>query len=210
MGPGFTLTDNHLGSDVVTFTYTAVFASKNVATPQTINVTGIAIGGGADAGNYTLANTSVNGSANIAQRALTVTGTTGGGKNYDGTTLVGAGFALTDNHLGSDVVSFTSTAVFASKNAATPQTINVTGIAIGGGADAGNYTLANTTVTGSANITKRQITITTDPKSKVFGVSDPPLTYQLTGSSHRATASPVRSHVWAVRASAHMPLRRAR
>ena len=58
----------------MSFTYTAVFASKNVASPQTINVTGIAIGGGADAGNYTLANTSVNGSADITMRPISYRG----------------------------------------------------------------------------------------------------------------------------------------
>jgi hypothetical protein len=181
VGATFGLSDDRVSGDVLILTYTASFGDKNVGTGKTITVTDIALAG-ADGGNYT-PNTSNTTTADITPRPLTVTGTTGGGKVYDGTTAVGPGFALTDSRISGDVVTLSFTAVFASKNVATPQTINVTAIAIGGGVDAGNYTLANTSVNGPANITMRPITVTADAKSKVFGAVDPPLTYQLTGGN---------------------------
>ena len=51
------------------------------------------------------------------------------------------------------------------------------------GGDATNYVLASSTLTTSANIDQRPVTVTADAKSKVFGPADPPLTYQLTSGT---------------------------
>ena len=72
-------------------------------------------------------------------------------KAYDGTTT--ATVTLSDNRVSGDAVtdSYTS-ASFADPNAGTGKTVSVSGISISG-TDAGNYTLANTTATTTANIT---------------------------------------------------------
>jgi len=59
----------------------------------------------------------------------------------------------------------------------------VTGIAITGD-DAANYSLLNTTAATTASITKRDLTVTADDKTKECGTTpDPELTYQVTSGS---------------------------
>ncbi|WP_257572041.1 S-layer family protein, partial [Janthinobacterium sp. UMAB-60] len=148
------------GGDSLTFTATkAAFSDKNAGTGKTVNVSGIALGG-ADAGNYTLASNTATGTGDIAKATITgVTGITAAGKTYDGTdaAILNAG-ATFNGLLGSDSLSFTATkAAFSDKNAGTGKTVNVSGIALGG-ADAGNYTLASNTATGTGDIAKATIT----------------------------------------------------
>jgi hypothetical protein len=160
-----TLSDNRVSGDVFTDSDTgASFANKNVGTGKLVSVIGIAISG-ADAGNYTLQNTTASTTANITARALTVTAT-GVNKVYDGTTT--ATVTLADNKVSGDTVTDSSTgASFADKNAGTGKTVSVIGIAISG-ADAGNYALQNTTATTTANITARALTVTATGVNKVY------------------------------------------
>ena len=80
-----TLATDAIGGDAVTAAYTsASFADKNVGNGKTVSVSGISISG-ADAGNYTLLNTTASTTANITPRDLTVSAT-GVNKEYDGTT----------------------------------------------------------------------------------------------------------------------------
>jgi hypothetical protein len=51
------------------------------------------------------------------------------------------------------------------------------------GSAATNYVLSATTATASADITPLPITVTADPKTKVFAASDPVFTYQVTSGS---------------------------
>ena len=69
-----TLGDDRITNDVFTSrTYTAAtFADPNVASGIAVHVTGIAISGG-DAGNYSLAASTADTTANITQRAITIT-----------------------------------------------------------------------------------------------------------------------------------------
>ncbi len=145
-----TLSDNKVAGDAVTDSYTsASFADKNVNTGIAVSVSGISISG-ADASNYTLANTTASTTADITARSLTVTAA-GVNKIYDGTTA--ATVTLSDNKLPGDTVtdSYTS-AAFADPNVATGIAVSVGGISISG-ADAGNYSLANTTASTAADIT---------------------------------------------------------
>ena len=81
-----TLGDNRIAGDLLTTTYTSVtFADKHVGTGKAVSVTGIAMTGGADQGNYVLGNTTASTTADITARPLTVTAT-GVNKVYDGTT----------------------------------------------------------------------------------------------------------------------------
>ncbi len=178
IGATATLADNHLGSDAVTDSYTkAAFANKNVGSGKTVSVGGIAISG-ADAGNYTLQNTTATTTANITPASLTVSAT-GVNKVYDTTTV--ATVLLADNRLGSDAVTESyASAAFPDKNVGTGKTVSVGGIAISG-ADAGNYALQNTKASITANITPASLTITADNKAKVFGAALPTLTASYTG-----------------------------
>jgi YDG domain/MBG domain (YGX type) len=152
---------------VFTDSYTnATFADKNVGTSKTVSLSGISISG-ADAANYTF-NTTATTTANISARSLTVTAT-GVNKVYDGTTS--ASVTLSDNRVAGDSLtdSYTS-ASFADKNVGTGKTVSVTGISISGG-DAGNYSLQNTTVTTTANITQASLIITADNKTMLLNAS---------------------------------------
>ena len=145
-----TLSDDKVSGDDVTDSYvSASFADKNVNTGIAVAVSGISISGG-DAGNYTLANTTASTTANITARSLTVTAT-GVNKIYDGTTL--AAVTLSDNKVpGDDVTDSYTSAAFATPDVGTGISVAVSGISISG-PDSGNYSLANTTATTSADIT---------------------------------------------------------
>src|SRR5207302_1380089 len=117
------LSDNHLGSDNVTESFTlATFDTKNAGTGKTVTITGITIGG-ADAGNYALQNTTANTIANISARTLTVTAT-GVNRVYDGTTA--ATVALSDNHLAGDTVTDAyGAAAFSDSSVGSGKTVSV-------------------------------------------------------------------------------------
>ena len=145
------LSDDKVAGDTVTDSYTSAhFADKIVANGKLVAVEGIGISG-ADVGNYTLANVVASTSADITPRSLTVTAT-GINKAYDGTT--NATVNLSDDKVAGDIVidSYTS-AHFADKDVAMAKPVTVEGISIGG-ADAGNYTLGNTTASTTADITR--------------------------------------------------------
>jgi hypothetical protein len=122
-----------------------------VGAGKAVSVSGIGITG-ADAGNYSV-NTTAATTADITQRALTVSATAQN-KVYDGGTS--ATVTLSDNRVAGDALaSSNTTASFADKNAGTGKTVNVGGIAITG-ADAANYSV-NTTTATTANITPASI-----------------------------------------------------
>src|SRR6185312_7689673 len=82
-----TLADDKVSGDVVTEAYTtATFADKAVGTGKAVTVSGISVSGGADAGNYTLQNTTASATADITKRTLKIT-VSGGNKVYDGSQL---------------------------------------------------------------------------------------------------------------------------
>jgi len=80
-------------------------SDKNVGTGKAVNVSGITISG-ADATNYQAPNPTTSTTANITQRALTVTAT-GVNKIYDGLTT--AGVTLTDNRVSGDTLTASNT-----------------------------------------------------------------------------------------------------
>ncbi|WP_407179468.1 YDG domain-containing protein [Bradyrhizobium sp. STM 3562] len=139
---------------------TGAFADKNAGVGKIVTISGLTLGG-ADAGNYALAATTATTMADIAKAAITaVTGITAANKTYDGTTSAtldtsGAGF----NGLisGDSLTLASATGAFGDKNAGVGKTVNVWGLTLGG-ADAGNYTLAATTATTTADIAKAPIT----------------------------------------------------
>ena len=160
-----TLSDNRVAGDVLTLAYgSASFDTKDVGTGKTVTVIGITVGG-ADAGNYTH-NVTTTTTADITARGLTVTAT-GIDKQYDGNTT--ATVTLSDDRVAGDVLTLGYTsATFNNPNIGTNKPVNVVGISITGGADAGNYTLTNTTTATTADITIRTLTVSAAGINKVY------------------------------------------
>ena len=160
-----TLTDNKISGDDLTVNKTGVtFNSKNIGTDKAVTVSGITLTG-TDAGNYTLTSATATGTASITVRSLTVSATASD-KVYDGNTTATA--TLTDNRIAGDDLTVNKTgATFNDKNVGTGKTINISGINLTG-TDAGNYSLINTTVTGTASITVRNLIITAIAKNKPY------------------------------------------
>ncbi len=168
-----------LGGDVVSLTGgTAAFNTKTVGTGKAVTLTGAALSG-ADAGNYMLTSVATT-TADIT--ILSVTGTfTSANKVYDGNTSAAANSLAVVGAIGGDAVSLTGgTATFDNANVGTGKTVTLAGATLSG-ADAGNYSLTSVATT-TADITLRPITVTADAKTKVYGTSDPALTYQISGS----------------------------
>ena len=168
-----TLSDNRVAGDVFTDADTsASFADRNVGNGKTVTVAGTSISG-TDAANYTLTATSATTTADITPRSLTVTATAQD-KVYDGTTT--ATVTLSDDRVAGDLFTDAdadTSANFADKNVGNGKTVTVAGISITG-VDAGNYTLAGTTATTTANITPRTLTITATAQDKVYDGTTPP------------------------------------
>ncbi|HTV52496.1 MAG TPA: YDG domain-containing protein [Steroidobacteraceae bacterium] len=163
-----------LGSDSVTLgnDTTGTFASKNVGTDIPVG-TAMTLSG-SDAGNYTLSQPSGL-AANITPLGITVTAT-GINKVYDGTTSASVTLASAGVVAG-DAVTFTDTsATYADPNVGTGKPVLVSGIGATG-ADAGDYTLENTTAGTTANITPYVLNLTgsrtydanTDAAASLFG-----------------------------------------
>ena len=165
-----------MGADIVTFTESAAFDSKNVGANKTVNVSTIALAG-ADAGNYNLLSTTASDTADITKKDLTAS-YVANNKVYDATTTASITGSSADI-IGGDTVTFTESAAFDSKNVGAGKTVNVSTIALAG-ADAGNYNLTSTTANGIADITKKDLTASYVANNKVY---DATTTATITGSS---------------------------
>lgn len=155
-----------VGTEDVSITgFSAVYDSKNVGTGKTVTANALTLGG-ADAGNYVLAAATVtNTNGTIAAKTLTAALTGPITKVYDGNAdaagLNAGNYALTGAVTG-EIVGITTPALGAynDKNAGSNKTVTVTGITLTG-ADAGNYTLASSTLTNTAaEITPKTVTVT--------------------------------------------------
>ncbi|HEY5909620.1 MAG TPA: YDG domain-containing protein, partial [Verrucomicrobiae bacterium] len=143
----------------------AAFATKVVGAGKPVSVTGLSLAG-ADAANYTLTEPALE--AAITPAGLAVTGLSAQDKVYDGTTAATlAGTPALAGVISPDEVSLTGTAVgaFATKTAAPGKTVAVTGLALAG-ADAGNYTLAEPSLT--AGISARPLAVTAAGVNKIY------------------------------------------
>ena len=160
-----TLSSDKLGGDyVVASSGSASFADKNVGTGKMVSVSGISIWGD-DAANYHLVNTTAATTANITRKDLVVSAH-GVGKVYDGNAT--ATVTLTSDKLGADDVSAAYTSdSFANKNVGTGRAVSVSGISISG-ADAVNYNLTNTNAATTANITRKDLTVTASGIGKIY------------------------------------------
>ena len=156
-----TLGNTIAGDSVTAAATTATYNDKNVAAANRIDYTGVALAG-ADAGNYSLAATTAQGTGTITKRTLTVGAVAAQTKTYDGTTAADASqFRATLNNVVAgeeNLVSATAAgAAYNDKNVAGANKVGYTGVALAG-AGAGNYTIADT-AQGAGTITKRALTL---------------------------------------------------
>ena len=159
---GATITDRSLtggiiSGDTVTLTGgSATFATANVGTGKTVTGTGFSLTG-ASAGNYSLASSTLTTTADITAKELTGH-FTAADKEYNG--LVGATItdrSLTGGIISGDTVTLTGgSATFATADVGTGKTVTGTGFSLAG-ASAGNYSLASSTLTTTADITAKQL-----------------------------------------------------
>ena len=172
-----TLGDDRVAGDQLNLSNTgAAFADKNAGAAKAIQVNGIALGG-QDAANYTLASTSLGASAAITPRTLHVSAT-GVDKVYDGGTA--ASVVLGDDRLGKDQLSIAGNARFADKSAGSGKAVQVNGLALSG-ADAGNYRLADATVSTKAAITQATLTVKANNATRATGLNNPVFGYSVSG-----------------------------
>jgi filamentous hemagglutinin family protein len=137
------------GSDNITG-LTQSFDSKN-AGARTLSVNnGFVVNDGNSGNNYNVTLLTASGTINPA--ALTVTASVAN-KSYDGN--VNATVSTSDNRLGNDDLTISSSASFLDPLVGNNKPVNVTGISISG-TDAANYLLANTTANTTATITPSQ------------------------------------------------------
>jgi hypothetical protein len=161
-----TLSDDRVSDDALSTSYTsASFDNKNVGTGKPVSVSGINVTG-ADAGNYTF-NTTAATTANITP--ATVTGhVTASNKVYDGTAAATiASRSLTGEIEGDDVSLSGGTALFSDKHVGDGKTVTATGLGLSG-TDAGNYELASTSATTTADITARTLVVEATGDNKAY------------------------------------------
>ena len=131
-----------------------------------IIVSGITIDG-ADAGNYTLLDTSTTTTATISAKTLTGTVTVAS-KQYDETDSATISSRDLSGVVSGDNVQYIGgTATFADIHVGVNIPVTAEGLSLAG-ADAANYTV-NTTATTTADITVRTLTITPKPVTKTYG-----------------------------------------
>ena len=134
---------------------TGTLPSKAAGSNRPVSVAGLALAG-ADAGNYVVTESTPI-TVNIAPREIGAV-FSGLDKVYDGSTA--ASVAITGVGLvAGDAASLSGTAVFTgagARNAGTDKPISITDVLLSG-ADAGNYVLASTSGTATANILPRTL-----------------------------------------------------
>ena len=142
---------------------TGSMADKSAGQAKAVTVNGLSLGG-SDVANYTVAAGSGL-TVNIARRALTPAATFSD-KVYDGT--VAATAAFSDDRVAGDALSLAGSASFTSANAGNGLGVSVSSLSLAG-ADAANYLLSLSSISGSASIQRANLSIAARNLSKVYG-----------------------------------------
>ncbi|MEX0721672.1 MAG: MBG domain-containing protein [Balneolaceae bacterium] len=164
---GVNFDDNRIDGEDLEFDYTAAFEDADAGEEKTVNITGITISGGDDAGNYNLVTTGGEATTDINKKELTAE-FTASNKTYDGTTSATIESQSVNGSVDGDDVELTGgTAAFADKNVGTEKIVTLTGATLSGD-DADNYSLSDDGITTTADITAKALTITADDQSKIY------------------------------------------
>ena len=151
-----------VNSETVSATASGTFNNQNAGS-RTATASYTLVNGTGLASNYSLANTTH--SATIAQKALTVSGSTAAGKTYDGSTTAAINVGTLSGFVNSETVSATASGTFNNQNAGS-RTATASYTLVNGTGLASNYSLANTT--HSATIAQKALTATVAAPSKTY------------------------------------------
>ena len=143
-----------VGGDTVTLSEAGSFGSKGVAMAKPVTAADSL--GGADAGNYSLAQPAGL-VADITPKALTVSGTSALGKVYDGSAAATLSGGSLVGVVGADAVTLGQSGSFANRNAGSAKPVAV--VATLGGDDAANYSVSAPTGL-AATITPKALAVT--------------------------------------------------
>jgi filamentous hemagglutinin family protein len=157
-------TSDIVSTDTVTISEIAALDNKNAGTGKTVNISSIALGG-VDASNYNLTSTTATTTADVAKKDLTVS-YSATNKTYDGNTNVAVSESTSDI-VSADTVTISEIAALDNKNAGTGKTVNISSIALGG-VDASNYNLTSTTATTTADVAKKDLTVTANSDTVTY------------------------------------------
>ncbi len=157
------------------------FGDKNVADGKQVSISDITLSG-VDAGNYVLADTTATTTANITPATINfVDAILAASRAYDGTTdaqLDASGARFDGMVAGDDLIATNAIGTFADANADNGKQVSIEGIALGG-VDTGNYILADTTASTTADILRREVAVAADSQIKIRGEVDPALTFDV-------------------------------
>ncbi len=174
-GTELNLSDVHSSHSVSLADVALAFDDASAGPEQTVRIVDAGLEG-ADADRYTL---TLDGSpvetAEISPRPLTLSDFQADDKTYDGTTEA-TGVTFDDDRLAGDDLEFAFDAAFADPEIGDDKTVNVSNIAIDGGADQGNYTLVTTFGQTSAAIypgTPESVVLVRQPEPVVAGATVP-------------------------------------
>jgi filamentous hemagglutinin family protein len=146
---------------------TFAYANKNAGTGnKVVTVSGVTVNDGDGGADYSVTYAN-NTTSTITPASLTIGGITAASKVYDGTTAatVSTGGATYTGLISGDSVTVSATGTFATKDAGTAKTVNLSSSYTG--ADAGNYSITNQATT-TANITPASLTLSVGNVSKVY------------------------------------------
>ncbi|MBN2965005.1 filamentous hemagglutinin N-terminal domain-containing protein [Sulfurospirillum sp. T05] len=144
-----------IDGDTLTVSSSGVFTDKNAGTGKTVTLTNTY--GGADVNNYAITDQTTT-TADIAQKALTISGISASNKTYDGllTATVNTASVIKTGLIDGDTLTVSSSGVFTDKNAGTGKTVTLTNTYAG--ADKDNYIITDQT-TATADIAQKALTI---------------------------------------------------
>jgi filamentous hemagglutinin family protein len=165
-----------VGTETLTLNHgTASFASADKANGITVTATGYALVNGSNGGlasNYALSSTTATTTANITARTVTLAGSSGVTKVYDGLTSMPiglTGYGSLVNGISGDDLYVAGTPVFNSHTVSGADTILIGTVALAG-TKASNYTLSWTNGTGS--ISKATLTVNANNDAKFVTQND--------------------------------------
>jgi hypothetical protein len=200
--PGFTNPDAIVSGETVTLQGgSAVFATADAGENKAVNVTGLSLGG-SGAPNYSLSSTSTAAQANIDKRSVTAS-ITAANKTYDGTTAATINGCTLNSPSGNvgvlqgdtnNVGCSASNGAFGSAGAGTGKQVSADVSLTGSAKD--NYQLASNTASTTADILRKELTVTADDQSKTYdGNAFTAFTRTITGFVNNETESVISGSV---------------
>jgi hypothetical protein len=160
-----------------------------VAVGKTVTGSGLGLAG-IDAGNYTVNGSAVT-TAEISARAMTLTAVTDS-RVYDGTTGSAGVVTYTGLQTGDTLIGLSQSYASKDVQGTNLSTLNVNaGYTLNDGNGGLNYLVAWNSAAGT--ITPAALTVAANSQSKVYGTSDPALTYTASGLQFSDTAGSILS-----------------